>query len=282
MFAVIAGLLALTGQGYFVNKHIEKLAEIEKLKSDLNQKINENEKLSLNLNAINIILSSTTKSKEILESRLSDLGKNFETTLEVTQKIQERASFDSELLKKYSRTYFLNENYKPEFLFEVDQAYTNGKSIQLLPIAKEKLEEMLSTASTTGLDIKVLSGYRSFTEQSSLKNAYKVRYGSGANAFSADQGYSEHQLGTAVDLIKGENPLSQSFDTTEEFKWLKDNAHKYGFVLSYPKGNPYYIYEPWHFRYVGVTLATFLYNSNQSFNNIDQRILDAYVDYWKE
>jgi hypothetical protein len=66
-------------------------------------------------------------------------------------------------------------------------------------------------------------------------------------------------------------------DKTEEYKWLLDNAHKYGFILSYPKDDTYYIFEPWHWRYVGVELATKLYNEKISFYSMDQRTLDSYL-----
>ena len=109
-----------------------------------------------------------------------------------------------------------------------------------------------------------------------------MTYGTGANAFSADQGYSEHQLGTAVDLTtqKDGNRFSDAsggFDSTDGYTWMTQNAYKYGFVLSYPKGNSYYIYEPWHWRFVGVALATRLHNEGKNFYDLDQREIDGYL-----
>jgi D-alanyl-D-alanine carboxypeptidase len=106
-----------------------------------------------------------------------------------------------------------------------------------------------------------------------------VTYGSGANAFSADQGYSEHQLGTTFDFttegIGG--GLVTSFENTPAFAWLKDNAHKYGFTLSYPKDNAYYVYEPWHWRFVGEDLAEDLHEAGKTFYDWDQREIDKYL-----
>jgi D-alanyl-D-alanine carboxypeptidase len=105
-----------------------------------------------------------------------------------------------------------------------------------------------------------------------------VVYGSGANAFSADQGYSEHQLGTAADVTT--NTLAgglDGFDATPAYKWLTANAYKYGFILSYPQGNGYYEYEPWHWRFVGKKLARYLHTTNERFYDLDQRTIDSYL-----
>ena len=84
-------------------------------------------------------------------------------------------------------------------------------------------------------------------------------YGSGANSFSADQGYSEHQLGTTVDFSTSSLGGSlNGFDQTEAYEWLDKNAHRFGFILSYSKDNAYYIYEPWHWRFVGKDLALYI------------------------
>ena len=67
------------------------------------------------------------------------------------------------------------------------------------------------------------------------------------------------------------------FDRTGAYQWLLANAYKYGFVLSYPANNPYYIYEPWHWRYVGVKLSTALHDQNKNFYDLDQREIDQYL-----
>jgi len=105
-----------------------------------------------------------------------------------------------------------------------------------------------------------------------------VTYGSGANQFSADQGYSEHQLGTSVDFtIPANGAMFSKFESDPAYSWLVENAHKYGFTLSYPKGNAYYKFEPWHWRFVGVALATHLHNENKYFYDLVQREIDVYL-----
>ena len=137
---------------------------------------------------------------------------------------------------------------------------------------------MLDDANTEAVDLKIISAFRSFDTQSTLKSAYKVTFGSGANKFSADQGYSEHQLGTTVDFttIKlGTN--NSTFEKTPGYQWLVKNAYKYGFILSYPKGNAYYIFEPWHWRFVGKNLAQRLHDENKNFYDLDQRDINEYL-----
>jgi len=194
--------------------------------------------------------------------------------------LEKLAATDKELLKKYSKVYFLNENYIPPALSDIEEKYIYKGStnfevhVKVWPYLRNLLEE----AEKGDFELSVASAYRSYSEQASLKSGYKVIYGSGANQFSADQGYSEHQLGTTVDFttakVGGE---FSKFDKEPSFKWLQDNAYRYGFVLSYPPGNTYYKYEPWHWRFVGVSLATRLHDDGKYFYDLDQREIDKYL-----
>lgn len=189
-------------------------------------------------------------------------------------------ALDPELLKKYSRVYFLNEHYEPTELSTIDAdfVFDDGKELLIHKKVRAHLEDMLADAKDDGAELTVLSSYRSFGEQAALKSGYTVKYGSGANAFSADQGYSEHQLGTTVDLGTPLNGRSWgTFDQTKGYAWLLKNAHTYGFTLSYPKGNAYYQYEPWHWRYVGRTLATYLFEEEKHLYDLSEREIDAYL-----
>ncbi len=188
---------------------------------------------------------------------------------------------DPELLKKYSKVYFLNEHYIPISLSDVGVNFRSAKSSNykvhsnILPY----VEKMITAGNADGVAVLVESAYRSFADQAVLKSNYKITYGAGtANKFSADQGYSEHQLGTAIDFttLKTSGAL-EGFDKTPEYKWLTDNAYKYGFVISYPAGNKYYKYEPWHWRFVGVALATKLHEDGIYFYDMDQRLIDNYL-----
>ncbi len=190
------------------------------------------------------------------------------------------ANTDKELLAKYSKVYFLNENYIPERLKQIDDRYMlDGKGDQYFHASlMTHLEDMLDDARHDGVELKIISAYRSFETQSDLKGQYTQVYGSGANAFSADQGYSEHQLGTTIDLTTTDiGGTYTSFADTEAYKWLLDNAYKYGFVLSYPENNEFYIYEPWHWRFVSTDLARYLHKHDATFYEMEQRDINEYL-----
>jgi D-alanyl-D-alanine carboxypeptidase len=187
---------------------------------------------------------------------------------------------DRELLQKYSKVYFLNENFRPEKLTAIPEEYILGGREQQFfhTSAWPFLEDLLEDAREDGIDLRVVSAFRSFETQAELKQQYTVQYGSGANTFSADQGYSEHQLGTAVDFTTPEvGGVYASFADTDAYAWLQKHAHRYGFILSYPQGNEYYIYEPWHWRFVGRDLADHLRDENLTFYDMDQREINEYL-----
>ncbi len=231
----------------------------------------------LGLENKNIALADTLQKEQ-------QKNKSFETQIGeivgTVGKLDKLSKTDKELLQKYSKVYFLNENYLPGSLLEIPKEYLLQKERTLRIHSKvlPYLEEMIKALEENQTPIEVVSSYRSFGEQSSLKNNYTVIYGSGANTFSADQGYSEHQLGTAIDLTTVKLGANfTEFSDTKAYEWLVKNAYKYGFVLSYPEGNSYYQYEPWHFRFVGKSLANRLHEERQYFYDMSQRAIDAYL-----
>jgi len=198
-------------------------------------------------------------------------------TVETLEKL---TTTDEQLLQKYSQIYFLNEHYIPADLIIIDEQYdyVNGKQVSVHAQMWPFLEELLEDAKEDDIDLLVLSGYRSYEEQGTLKQMYTSTYGVGANTFSADQGYSEHQLGTAVDFTTSElGQYIRKFDDTEAYDWLRNNAYKYGFTMSYPEDNEYYMYEPWHWRFVGEELARELHSDGNYFYNLEQRRIDSYI-----
>jgi len=256
-------------------------------------------------NQLEVAIENNLSNKTTFENKIKNLEEVVSGTksslTDVIQQGQEKSSFlesqfneitntvgvlsklsltDPELLKKYSKVYFLNEHYVPISLADIPTDFRSTKSTnyQIHSDVLSHIEDMINAGNVDSVAIRVQSAYRSFATQTNLKTAYKVIYGAGANKFSADQGYSEHQLGTAVDLttIKTNGAL-EGFDKTPEYKWLLDNAYKYGFIISYPAGNIYYKFEPWHWRFVGVKLAKKIHDDNVSFYNTDQRIIDSYL-----
>ncbi|MBD8026501.1 M15 family metallopeptidase [Ureibacillus sp. Re31] len=135
--------------------------------------------------------------------------------------------------------------------------------------ARAAFEKMAADAKKAGFDITAFSTYRSYEYQDTLYNNYVNRDGKeNADRYSARPGYSEHQTGLAFDIgEKGKEDLwlTAEFGESEAGKWLVENADKYGFILRYPKGKEAitgYMYESWHFRYLGVDLATKVKESN--------------------
>jgi LAS superfamily LD-carboxypeptidase LdcB len=234
----------------------------------------------------NQINELTQKNEELMSVLTEEQKKNLD--LEKLKRKNERkidtleklTTLDPELLKKYSKVFFLSENYSPSKLTEIPEEFRikEDKDLQILEEVEPFLTKLLEDAQNDGVHLRVISAYRSFDEQKSLKSNYTTTYGVGANKFSADQGYSEHQLGTTVDFGTPEvTGAYMSFEKTEAFIWLKDNAYKYGFIMSYPHDNTYYQYEPWHWRFVGEDLAEDLHDDNKNFYELDQREIDEYL-----
>jgi LAS superfamily LD-carboxypeptidase LdcB len=215
------------------------------------------------------------------KERSDNLAKDARRAEREVEELEDLAKLDPELLAKYSRVFFLNENYTPARVAEIPDRYRSpaDKEMSFQRDALRFLREMLDDAADDDVEIKVASAYRSFDEQEELKGQYTVSYGTAANRFSADQGYSEHQLGTTADFTTPAvgGGLVTSFEQTAAFEWLDENAYKYGFVLSYPKGNAYYVYEPWHWRFVGEDLARYLHREGKNFYDLDQRKIDSYL-----
>lgn len=143
--------------------------------------------------------------------------------------------------KKYS----LPSNYNPGFNATANKAF----------------ELMRADAAKLNLNIWNQSNFRSYQYQEKLYNDYVARDGKEkADTYSARPGYSEHQTGLTIDM----NTITDAFGKTKEGKWIRENCHKYGFIVRYPQGKENitgYKYEPWHIRYLGVELATKIYDS---------------------
>ncbi len=280
-FVIVAGLGYGGYRGYQYYLFVEDLKGVKNnlflTKIDLEKKIGQLElnisQLSTeNTNLINSLIEERNRNNEFEQQIQAIQG-----TVDIVQKLQ---NTDKELLQKYSKVYFLNENYVPESLVAIDPKYLQDKDEpeQIHANAQRFLYSLLDGAAANGTPLEIISAYRSFKEQASLKTGYKVTYGSGANKFSADQGYSEHQLGTTVDFTTSDLGAGFSkFETTTAYTWLTENAYKYGFALSYPKNNAYYQFEPWHWRFIGVELAQKLHSVNLYFYDLDQRLIDTYL-----
>lgn len=173
-----------------------------------------------------------------------------------------------EVKKPYKLDTLVNKNnrlskyYRPYDLTKIDESYSN-KNKYLRRDACKHFELLSKDAKSKGFRIIAVSTYRSYYYQKELFNHYVKTIGlKKALKASAKEGHSEHQLGLSVD-VEGSNLDYNKFEESKEFKWMVDNAYKYGFILRYPKGKEYitgFKYEPWHFRYVGVKVAKFIHD----------------------
>lgn len=158
----------------------------------------------------------------------------------------------------------LTSNYIPNDLEVIDIKYA-CKDKYLRHKARINFEKMAKDAKKEGLNIIAVSTYRSYKYQEKLYNNYVLDKGFYyADMASARAGHSEHQTGLAVD-IANKSLDYDNFESTKEFIWMKNNAHKYGFILRYPKASFHttgFKYEPWHYRYVGIDVATYIYDNN--------------------
>ncbi|MFN3362233.1 MAG: D-alanyl-D-alanine carboxypeptidase family protein, partial [Pseudanabaenaceae cyanobacterium] len=146
-------------------------------------------------------------------------------------------------------------------------------ALKLRTAAAQSFTRMQRDARADGINLVPLSGYRSKAEQEHLFftiGQERNQTPAERAKVSAPPGYSEHHTGYAIDIGDGDNPstdLAETFAQTAAYAWLRQNAARYGFELSFPPNNPQGVmYEPWHWRFVGDTdsLKTFYKVRNRS------------------
>lgn len=161
---------------------------------------------------------------------------------------------------------------------KVDTVLDNEEVNQLREVAASALYDMFQDAEEDGIKLYARSGYRSYQTQVYLFDSYEQEHGEEkANKFSAKPGHSEHQTGLVMDVTAEsvDLQLTEKFGETEEGKWLASNAHRYGFIIRYPQGKEditKYIYEPWHIRYLGVDLATAIFESGLTYEEFVEEV----------
>lgn len=157
----------------------------------------------------------------------------------------------------------LGPRYRPPDLVPIGRAGVTGGG-QVREVAIDDLEAMADAAREAGVPLGSVSAFRSHNQQVELFGVYARGYGfEEAITFSARPGHSEHQLGLVIDFAAA-GTTSFVSETSRTGRWLKDNAWKYGWLMSYPKGKAdvvCYSFEPWHYRYVGRELAADIHES---------------------
>ena len=185
------------------------------------------------------------------------------------------------LLVLVDKRHLLPEGYTPQNLVRMDtgRAYMiNRRDLSLTKTAERALQEMALAAQRDGITLVVSSSYRSYTYQKNLFDRYVRESGEKeAERFSARAGTSQHQLGTVVDF----GSISDEFAQTRAGKWILQNASKYGWSLSFPKGYEAitgYVWESWHYRYIGAEACAL---QQKWFDDIQQYMLE-FIDAWKK
>lgn len=171
---------------------------------------------------------------------------------------------EDDLLVLVNKNNKLTKSFVPPLLQKINTKYAYDEKY-LRKEAKIAFEKLSKAALKQNYHITAVSAYRSFDYQENLFQNYVKEYGKKyALKCSAKPGHSEHQTGLAVDVM-GSNKDYNLFEESKEFEWMKENAHKYGFILRYPKGKEKitgFKYEPWHYRYVGIYVATIIYQED--------------------
>ena len=176
------------------------------------------------------------------------------------------------LVNKY---YYLDNNYVPDNLESISTRFALS-NMKMVNTAKNAFEEMAQEAKKENLSIIAMSTYRSYDYQVNLYNKYVKSDGKdAADTYSGRPGHSEHQTGLAVDVYNGKENYT-NFEKTKEFDWMKKHASEYGFILRFPKDKESetgYIYESWHYRYVGKDIAKYIKEHNISFEEYHATII---------
>lgn len=170
-----------------------------------------------------------------------------------------------------NKEYSLPEDYQPDDLVYPNVNFIFEDKIEkrmMRAEAAEALQNMFAAAEKQNLHLAGVSAYRSHQTQQSIFDNYVKNDGlENAKTYSALPGTSEHETGLSIDVTTADGACAAQdcFGDTEEAKWLAEHGHEYGFIIRYPKGKESitgYKYEPWHIRYVGVDIATELFEND--------------------
>ena len=229
-------IIPLTKEKYFIEKNLKKYLEYSK----------ENKK---SLTDVVAIINVGSNNEWYTNTKKSDISKQ---ELMLTNKF-----------------YSLDNSYNSDNMVKISKEYSYGDNQMVTSETFDAFLSMFKAAKKENLTLIINSSYRSYEDQEAIYNEYKNTRGEEyANKIAAKAGFSEHQTGMAVD-IQTYGSTANTFESFDEFKWLQDNAHKYGFILRYPKDKEYltgYEYESWHYRYVGIEAATYIYKNNITFD----------------
>lgn len=264
IFLTIILILGLT-LFFFLNKETTDKTNNKDIKvsevsddNDLTSKIKK-EKYYIDSNLDRYLKYAEENAKLNLSKIITDVNSNLDKT---KYEDTEKTNIEDDNLMLVNKYYYLTEDYTPNDLVTLTSKYNTGINSKMRKEAANQFMKMSDAATLDNITIKNASGYRSYQYQVNLYDKYVERDGKkAADTYSARPGFSEHQTGLVTDI----NQIDNSFENTDAFKWLQDNAYKYGFILRFPKDKEDvtgYQYEPWHYRYVGEYAAEKIHDEN--------------------
>jgi D-alanyl-D-alanine carboxypeptidase len=182
--------------------------------------------------------------------------------------------FSTDMLVNKHRS--LTKDFEPDDLVSIDEEYAADDTQAGSRIAVNAFIEMYKDAQKEGYDLVINSSYRSYQDQEEVCNTYRDLYGDNyVTNYVAMPGFSEHQTGLSFDIgSKDTNVFAES----DEYTWTQENAHKYGFIQRFPEEYEAvtgFRAEPWHYRYVGKKIASYIYENNISFEEYYALFLDT-------
>ncbi len=187
-----------------------------------------------------------------------------------------KSDYSKNYLMIVNKYHGLDESYIPSDVVVTSGVYSYANNF-LNQVAYDAFKKLHQDAKKEGFTILINSSYRDYKSQDDLWKAREDLYGAEkADDFAARAGHSEHQTAYAID-VSDFYDVKDTFGNTEAFIWMSSNSYKYGYILRYPKEKENitgYLYEPWHYRYVGIDVAKKIHDEDITF--------DEYYAYYIE
>lgn len=184
--------------------------------------------------------------------------------------LDKETDLNQEYLILVNKFYHLESTYEPNDLVDITSKYYYGSNHKIRKAVYEAFIEMWNAANEEGIYLIINSAYRNYQEQEEVYNYYKDSNGTSyADSIAARPGYSEHQTGLSLDIFSKDNTTTSNFGDSKAYTWLTNNAYKYGFIQRYQEGKENitgFAAESWHWRYVGVSAATYIHDNDITFD----------------
>lgn len=213
----------------------------------------------------------------------NETGEDDETTVLAVNLDMDKENYEDPIIvKKFSTDMLVNKHrsltkaFEPEDLVSIDEKYAVDDTQAGSRIAVNAFIQMYKAAKKEGYGLVINSSYRSYEDQEETCDTYRELYGENyVKNYVAMPGFSEHQTGLSFDIGSTDTNV---FADSDEYEWVQENAHKYGFIQRFPtkyESITGFRAEPWHYRYVGKKIATYIYENDISFEEYYALFLDS-------